>query len=157
MKRIVSLFLTIIFVLGALAGCKHTGGEAETETGGPVLLTYQADFSVKGSEAYKLVSALKEAGIECAEGEYEKTIYVGNDENALTVAAVESVATRANNYNDYSIICNGTDVAIYGASDYSLGKAIDYFIAEYVSEGAITLESNLCFLSQPQNIFSCGM
>ncbi len=147
MKRIISLLLVFILVLGVLPGCKRNENDTEEEA---ALVTYEADFAVKGSAAKKLIAALEAVGITYTDGEYEKTIYVGTDENELTLEAMDMVASRENNYNDYSIVCNGVDVAVYAPSTYALDNAIAYFISQYVSEGVITLESDLAYLEQPE-------
>ncbi len=169
MKRFLAFLMVVFMLTGLLAGCTPTGetpsggetpGGSETPGGNdtpggedtppaPTDVTYQADFKVAGAAAEKLTKALADAGITPGGDDAAKIIYAGEDAAALAASAKASATARAASYNDYAILCDGTNLALYGASDYATEQAIAYLLATYAKDGAITVPKDLTYTAQP--------
>lgn len=153
-KQIISVLLTLILLISC-AGCIFVENDT-SETSGMTEDT-QASVSsndvtaVKGRRASVLIAALEQAGVVLGEGTATKTIYVGEDDNALSTAAKEKVRSRETYYNDYVIMSNESEIAVYGGSENSLQQAITYFVEKYVKNGALTVTADLCDLVQAKN------
>ncbi len=166
MKRILALLLAVLMLLGMLAGCNAptTPGnpddtpdtppdqgdpKPDDDPTQPTDVTYKADFKIVGADAEALTAALQSAGITVGGEDAAKVIYAGESESPVTASAKEKVASREANYNDFAIICNGTDLAVYGGSAYATKQAIAYLVSNYAKGGGITVEKDLSYLSQP--------
>ena len=153
MKRFFALLLAILMLAGTLVGCKQpetppSGDGPDTPPGGeqppagdgpdtPQEATFYMDFKVSGSEAAALTAVLQKAGIALGGEDATKTIYAGESDTPLAVSAKEKATAREACYNDFAILCNGTDLAVYGATAYATEQAISYLIKTYkIEEGA---------------------
>ena len=154
-KRITSSLLILILLVSCI-GCNFFGDQADgahttqknVETDAP---TVDHVFAVKGRRSALLISALESVGVSLGDGAATQTIYVGDDNNALTGSAKEKVRSRENYYNDYVVISNSDAIAIYGGSDDALEQAIAYFAKQYVKDGKILVQNDLCDLVQAKN------
>ena len=141
MKRFLALFLMLACLLPVLAGCPapdNGGGTTTTTTTSPnsgpqnpdsVEMTFRGDFTIHGEDAALLEDALEYTKVEPAQNNAAKKIYVGEADAAIVAKAKELLATRENNFADFALCSNETELAVYAASDYAMEQAIKYLIS----------------------------
>lgn len=163
MKRLLACLLVALMLLPCLAGCGNTPaptpdspsttppeeGDGPTTPTTPTDVTFAGNFKVAGDRANLLTAALAEAGIPMGDEQATMTIYIGESDAAVTVTAKAAATAREAHYNDYALICDGTALAVYGASEHATTQAISYLIDHYASEGAITVKKDLQYTAQP--------
>ena len=149
LQRLAALLLCAL-LLTAFMGCGESQELPADET--EQLFTLQGDFQVKGRQGKLLTAALERMGISPSKEGAEKTVYVGAHDNPLTQAAEEKLKERAQYYNDFVILCNGSDVAIAGGSEDAISRGVTYFTAQYVKDGAISLSPELCHVDRAENL-----
>ena len=122
-----------------------TEPETETETG----VHFKDDFMIAGEYASEFKAALKAEKIKTGKTNSENVIYVGKA-NAEIVNTAKANITRPNSYNDYTIITDGKNLAIYATSDYAVELAIDYLIENYTEGGHVAVPDNFAYTSQKE-------
>ena len=148
MKHFFSLLLALLILCVSLYGCTRSTTPPEGGEGDPPdppakgKVVFCGDFRVSGAEALLLEDALTEAGIPMGGADAAKVIYVGEDENASATAR-ENATAREAHYNDFSIVCDGTSLSLYGGSTYATEQAIVFLIDNFAKDGAITMENDL--------------
>lgn len=160
MKRWIICLLIFAMVMSC-GGCMIFGNKEDTQTAagdtteaelsddGAIALN--GDFRIRGKKTALLTESLKAAGVSIGDKDAAKVIYIGDDGNELSQAAKAKTRSRDDYYNDYAILSNGTDVAIYGGSDAATDAAIAYFVEKYVKNGRIEITPDLSDLVQAQN------
>ncbi|MBQ8351767.1 MAG: hypothetical protein IJY20_06970 [Clostridia bacterium] len=161
MKRILAFLLMLVMLIGVV-GCAgmetpstgdNPGGNENQQppAGDPPAteVTFRADFKVSGTAAELLTAALEKAGISIGGADATKTIYAGDGDATLTASAKTKATGREASYNDYAIVCDGTDLALYGASSYATEQAIAYLINTYAKDGGLTVAKDLSYTAQP--------
>ena len=150
MRQLFLLLLVAMLLVGCTAPSPPIEGDppspppASSET----TLTFCEDFAVRGSYAVQLTAALEAAGIPTGGEDADKIIYAGEDENAPAAAKANATARTAN-YNDFSIVCDGESLALYGGSEYATREAIAYLLAKFQANGGITVNKDLSYTSAP--------
>lgn len=150
MKR---LFLLLLIVM-LLVGCTAPTPPFEENPPPPppvpneTTLTFCENFAVRGTYAVQLTAALEAAGIPTGGEDADKIIYAGEDENAPAAAKANATA-RAANYNDFSIVCDGESLALYGGSEHATSEAIAYLLATFQANGGITVNKDLSYTNAP--------
>lgn len=160
MKRLISIFLIFMMVISC-GGCNLFGNkteETQTTTGDTVeteapdgSMALNGNFRIRGKKSAALTEALAQVGVSVGDKTSATVIYVGDDGNDLSQAAKTKTRSRDNYYNDYAILCNGTDIAIFGGSDTATEAAIAYFVDRYVKDGKIVIMPDTCDLVQAEN------
>ena len=148
-KRFLTLILAWV-LCAAMAGCGLIGGGSEGQETDAPTVALDGDFAVVGKKAGLLTSALKSAGISYAKGEQEKRIYVGDHDDPLPREALQKLRERENCYNDFVLLCNGTDLAVCGGSEEALTRGISYLIAQYAKDGKLILSPDLCYVDRAE-------
>lgn len=131
---VLMMLLAGILLAGICIGCESTtppSDEEETK-GNPV--AFQADFDIVGGSSHLLEQALEEKGLQRGAEGLAKKIIVGKSDEALSLQAKEKVEQRENNYNDYAILCNGEQIAIYGGSTHAIKQGIQYLVEHCYDE-----------------------
>ena len=163
MKRFISLMLVAVMLALTLTACPAPApdnGTSGTTTGGspsgnqPSNISFSGDFTVVGEDAAVLTAALEKAGISVGASDAAKKIIVGESTDALLATAKGLVAAREGNYGDYALVSDGTNLAVYGASDYATAAAVDYLIATYAKDGAISVSKTLSHTHAPELLAS---
>ena len=110
---------------------------AETETG----LNFKDTYSIEGEFADILKNVIKEEKLPAPTENADLVIYVG-DANADVVNAAKALLVKPNNYLDFVILSDGSDLAIYATSEYAIEQAIDYLITNHTEKGYIAVPDN---------------
>ncbi len=156
MKRTFA-FLLLLCML-ALAGCPAGGEPGTTSTTGNTpggqapaeSLDFSGDFTVVGADAALLTQALEDAGVSVGGADATKKIIVGEDSTAPLATAKQLATAREGNYGDYAIVCDGTNLALYGGSEYATRQAVACLIADYVTpKGVISVPADLSYTHAP--------
>ncbi len=155
MKRILSLLLVLAFLLPTLVGCPspdNGGGTTTTTTTTQsqnppppeaVALNFSADFTIHGEGAALFEDALEYTKVEPADStDAAKKIYVGEADADIVAAAKAKLAQRENNYADFVICSNDSELAIYGGSAYATDEAIKYLVNSLVNKKKIAFYAN---------------
>ena len=160
MKRFISMIL-IILMIASCGGCSFFGDKntEETTTVGDGVSTQAPDgslslngnFRIRGKKTADLTEALAQVGVAVGDKTAASVIYIGDDGNDLSQAAKTKIRSRENYYNDYAILCNGTDIAIFGGSDAATDAAIAHFVMQYVKDGRIAIMPDTCDYVQVEN------
>lgn len=123
-----------------------TEPETEPETG----VHFNGKYAVEGDDASTLSATIKSEKLPAPTAGSDKVIYVGESASALTQSAKDLI-TRTNNYNDFAIITDGEDLAIWAGSPEALEKAIDLLIKNYTDGGHIAVPENFSYVEMPNN------
>ena len=160
MKRLISILLIFMMVISC-GGCNFFGKKTEesdtqetevVETEAPDgSMRLNGNFRIRGKKTAALTAALAQVGVAVGDKTSATVIYIGDDGNDLSQAAKSKTRSRENYYNDYAILCNGTDIAIFGGSESATDAAIAYFVDRYVKDGKIVIMPDTCDLVQAEN------
>jgi len=129
LSSLLAFCLICAMLIGSGVGCDTNSRPSDDTTelqGNPV--TFQGDFDIVGGSSHLLEQALEASGLQRGAEGLEKIIIVGKSDEPLSLDAKEKVESRENHYNDYAILCNGNQIAIYGGSTYALKQGIQYLL-----------------------------